>query len=527
MSLSHAKLSKSNHDITHTKLLNDSQSSSQESISPRSIFAQCLVTMAVMLSSASCGMPIGYSAILLPQLKNSNDTLLIDDEIGSWIASVHSAATPLGALLSGVLMERCGRKSALQISALPLVIGWLLIGFAHNHALILIGRLIAGMSAGLCAAPGQVLIGETSEPHVRGIFSSIPFASYSFGILLVYAMGTFLDWRTVAGLSTLLPLFAAIVFFFLPESPVWLVKQQRDQDAKEALIWLRGGDVIQAKQELQELVSRVESTDSSDSSTCSTWKLLLQPSALKPFIIINVFNVMQVLSGTYLIVFYAVDILSSLGQSSEPTITSVNLTANITSNLPQNHIDSFLAAVLTAGVRFTFTIVGTIFLGLMGRRTLALTSGIGTGISAIAIAVFLNQNLTSILSSYAVSVGVLIYVALNTVGFMILPGVMIGELYPLRVRGFAGGLTFTFFNFFLFGVAKCFPFVRKFIGMQGVFWVFGTSSMVASVFLYLMLPETKGKTLAQIEDYFSGDNLLWVNKAQQKNRRSRSSSENA
>lgn len=71
-------------------------------------------------------------------------------------ASVHSAATPLGSLVSGLLMDRCGRKLALQIASIPLIIGWTLIGFSPNHGILLLGRLVAGVSAGLTAAAGQV-----------------------------------------------------------------------------------------------------------------------------------------------------------------------------------------------------------------------------------------------------------------------------------------------------------------------------------------------------------------------------------
>lgn len=88
----------------------------------------------------------------------------------------------------------------------------------------------------------QVLIGEISEPHLRGMFSGVPFASYSFGILLVYALGTFSPWRYVAGLSTILPITALVLLCFLPESPLWLTRNGKTDKAKKALIWLRGGD---------------------------------------------------------------------------------------------------------------------------------------------------------------------------------------------------------------------------------------------------------------------------------------------
>lgn len=98
---------------------------------------------------------------------------------------------------------------------------------------------------------------------------------------------------------------------------------------------------------------------------------------------------------------------------------------------------------------------------------------------------------------------------------MILPGVMLGELLPSRVRGLAGGVTFMLFNFLLFGTAKVFPFAKAQMGIHGVFWFFGAVSLLASVFLFLTLPETKGVTLSRIEDYFAEKNFLWARRSEQ------------
>ncbi|KAJ8972555.1 hypothetical protein NQ314_000142 [Rhamnusium bicolor] len=242
--------------------------------------------------------------------------------------------------------------------------------------------------------------------------------------------------------------------------------------------------VQEAKQETEHLILRVKSDNQHHQKT--NFRTMFQPEVVKPFIIINVFNTMQILSGTYIIVFYAVDILSHV-QGVE-------------------HIDHFLAAVLTACVRFIFTIIASFLLVLIGRRTLAMISGLGTAISALCLGTFLHQNCQG--NDYVSALLVLIYVATNTVGFMILPGVMLGELFPAKIRGLAGGLTFMLFNFILFGVAKVFPFVRGIVGVSGVFWIFGISSLIASMFLYLTLPETKSKTLSQIEDYFHQENFF-------------------
>ncbi|KAL3269227.1 hypothetical protein HHI36_008308 [Cryptolaemus montrouzieri] len=383
-------------------------------------------------------------------------------------------------------MEAHGRRLTLQIASIPLIVGWFLIGFSKDYTMLLIGRFVAGLSTGLTAATGQVLVGEITQPHLRGILCSLPFASYSFGILLVYVFGYFLQWRYVAILSAVLPILSLTLFFFLPESPIWLIRQERIEEAKQALTWLRDGDVSTAKKEASQIMERMDA-DQKKESMNNVWKTLLQPEVLKPFIIMNVFNLLQILSGTYLVVFYAVDILKQIKSLS---------------------FDHFLAAVWTAIARFIFTILAIILLGVVGRRSLALSSGIGTSITALFFASF--EYLSCQQGEYFAAFSILLYVAINTVGFMILPGVLIGELFPAKIRGFAGGLTFMIFHFAMFVSAKIFPLIKQTIGVYGVFCMFGISSILASIFLYLMLPETKGKSLGDIEDYFQQKNILWV-----------------
>jgi len=85
------------------------------------------------------------------------------------LASIHSASTPIGSLLSGTLMENWGRRNTLRLSVLPFLTGWSILAFANSHLVIYIGRLFAGLAVGLAAAPSQVLLGEVAEPRLRGL----------------------------------------------------------------------------------------------------------------------------------------------------------------------------------------------------------------------------------------------------------------------------------------------------------------------------------------------------------------------
>lgn len=153
------------------------------------------------------------------------------------------------------------------------------------------------------------------------------------------------------------------------------------------------------------------------------------------------------------------------------------------------------------------TAIACILLLHMTRRALVLISGVGTAVCTFGLTYIIVQGTTSAVLPDVLFLG---YVAFNTLGFFLLPGLMVGELLPTNVRGLCGGYIFCLFNAVLFGFSKAYPAMIDTIGIAGAFGLFGASATLATIVLYLMLPETKGKTLLQIEQYYQKSNLLWV-----------------
>lgn len=141
------------------------------------------------------------------------------------------------------------------------------------------------------------------------------------------------------------------------------------------------------------------------------------------------------------------------------------------------------------------------------RRAVVMVSGVGTAATTLALAYILSQGPSE---NLAPPILLLCYVAFNTLGFFLLPGLMIGELLPTKIRGLCGGYIFCLFNAVLFGFTKLYPIMKTAIGMTGVFTMFGISAAVATIVLYLMLPETKGQSLLQIEQYYQKPNFFWI-----------------
>lgn len=338
----------------------------------------------------------------------------------------------------------------------------------------------------------QILIAESSEPHLRGMLIGAPFVSYSLGILLVYSLGAVFHWRHVAWGGTALPMISFVALLLAYESPIWLARNGYLAKAEKSLNWLRGGEMY-AKKELQQLVGRIQNEKAIESTTTKRETIidvLRQRSVLKPMIIINSFHILLVLSGTYLVVFYAVDIVSEFGGQ---------------------EIDTMHAAVLTAIIRLIFTVLYCYLLHVVKRRTMVMICGIGSGVSALVLSIFMYSRLGYVkgpIDTYVAGVCILVYIGSNT-GFMAMPGVMIGELLPAKIRGKYAGYIFSIFNLVLFSVTKLFPIVQYTIKTRGLFLMFSMASFGICFLFYFLLPETKGKSLNEIEDYFCGKNWLW------------------
>lgn len=326
------------------------------------------------------------------------------------------------------------------------------------------------------------MIAECADPFLRGILINFSYVSYSIGILIIYTLGAVFHWRYVAWCGIILPIISIIVIVLSPESPSWLARNGQREKAAKVLRWLRGDDAA-ADSELHDIVKRFEQEKYEQKlEKESVWSACKERAALKPLLIVGCFQILLITSGTYIIVFYAVDIISDLGTS----------------------VDSMTAAVLTALMRLTVTIICCFTFFFMRRRTIYVSAGLGSGLSTTLLALYLlyrSGETKTTVDLYVGCILILIYIATNT-GFMVAPGFMIGELLPAKIRGRIAGYIYAMFNITFFCLAKIFPHLKHYIKIHGVFLLFGVSSFLAAGLIYFMVPETKGKSLGEIEDYF-------------------------
>lgn len=360
----------------------------------------------------------------------------------------------------------------------------------------------------------QVFIAETSEPKQRGILLSGAPLAVSIGILISHILGTFLHWRITAGVCGIPPIICVLILIFVYESPIWILSKGNAQGAENAFRWFRGYSE-EATNELNNIMNKMSNSNGQniEEPKITKWQMLCKGSFLKPFLVLNLFFFVQQFCGTNAIAFYSVTILKE-------SVPSVN---------------EYLATIIIDIVRFIVSVIAVILLKRYGRKYLSVVSAIGTACSLFLLAICLGffnfkpseettivlneTNLTSTtietvssesylyLLNYLPLVFLISYISFVSIGLVPIPWVLTGELFSKEMRGIGSGGTSCFGFICYFLVVKTSPDLFQSLQNYGTFCFFGTVCVVGCIILQLFLPETKDKTLTEIEAFYKKKTL--------------------
>ncbi|XP_046416644.1 facilitated trehalose transporter Tret1-2 homolog isoform X1 [Neodiprion fabricii] len=466
-----------------------------------SAFKQVVAALVAQLGTINTGMVFGFSAIAIPQMRSADSFIEVNDTVESWIASINAIGTPIGCFLSGYLSDLLGRKMTLIITQIPTLLGWVLITFATNIDMIYAGRFFVGLGSGMVGAPARVYAAEVTQPHLRGMLVAIASVGVSTGVLVEYIIGGFLHWQICAAISSVVPLTSLILIFLFPETPSYLMSRQKPEQARRALGRLRGKS-CNLEREMDVLINFSKQNKVQHlSGPSEILRAILQPKVIKPFIVLALYFLIYQWSGTNAITFYAVEIFQASG-----------------AKMDKNYLTMILGAV-----RLVSTVAACILCRRCGRRPLTFVSSIGCALSMLGLGIYKFATMAEAAEAAKVAKAagttdvilnsahswipvfcIFSYTIFCTLGFLVIPWVMIGEVYPVQVRGIVGGLTTMSAHIFVFTVVKSFPFLRVALTEPGIYLMFGMIPLLGTVYLYIFLPETKGRSLQEIEDYYSG-----------------------
>ncbi|KAF5284939.1 hypothetical protein FQA39_LY16894 [Lamprigera yunnana] len=422
----------------------------------------------------------------LPRLQRNFDPAAIGVErfrselrrklLAGLAASLGAVTNPIGSILSGVLAEYAGRKISILISSIPFLVGWLCMATANDISLLYAGRLITGIAAGMSTA-SYTYVAEISTAEDRGFLQSLGPIAASFGILLTYTLGSYFKWNIVALVSVVFAAFTMISIQLVPESPGYLLKKSKKEEAFKSLVWFRKSNAL-AQLEIDKFDAHLKV------ERVSIKELFMSTSIIKPFFILITLFLLQELSGIYTILFYAVDFFQNADLD----------------------IDEHISSIIVGIIRLLMSIVASVLLNKYGRKTLCMISSSGMALSIfIPMAYFRYYEIfTDLDKSFSVVplIGILLNVFFSMVGMLPIPWILVSELFPLRVRPIMGGFVICLAQCFIFICVKIYYDLIEYLNFSGTLFTFFFASVITTLFCKYVLPETKDKNLEDIEKYF-------------------------
>ncbi|KAL6440076.1 hypothetical protein ACFW04_003007 [Cataglyphis niger] len=505
---------------THTTVKNDkkldnetisnflgqiSTRNSKEKITMRDITPQIIASCIIHCMVIKAGTNMAYSTVLINGLMSDSVDLKITENEESWIASLVTITLPIGSIIAGPLMDKFGRKTVCLLSCIPAAISWISLILAKSLITIYVARVIAGIAAGLTTV-GLVYISELSHPQVRPMLLCLNSVFVSLGILITCCLAVFLEWRKMAIIFLVLECCIFFAFFFVPESPYWLVfftngifDEKRIYRMKCSLKQLNRRQTIYEQEYLRimETYRDQASDEGSKNITVSIkhyYHKFTSPTVYKPIAILFLLFLLQQLSGCYVIIFYAISVFHEMG-------------GTFGKGFDEND-----ALIMLGIIRFIVSILTVFYSRKYGRRVLCILSGIGMTISMFLSGMYMyftmsydeNGNIeeTMMDQKWLLLFFVLSYICTSTFGFINIPWTLIGELLPVSIRGIGGGLMVSLAYIMMFAVVKSYPFILKSMSIEGIFFSFSFISLIGTAFVYFFLPETLGKSFSDIEKYF-------------------------
>ncbi|XP_008795112.1 sugar transporter ERD6-like 16 [Phoenix dactylifera] len=428
-------------------------------------------TAVAVCGSFEFGSCVGYSAPTQSGIINDIGLTLSQYSV---FGSILTIGAMIGAITSGRIADLIGRKGAMRTSALICIIGWLAIYFAEDALMLYFGRFSSGYGIGVLSYVVPVFIAEIAPKNLRGGLTTLNQLLICSGGSVAFIVGTFVTWRTLVliGLIPCVVLLAGL--FFIPESPRWLAKVGRQKDFEVALQRLRGkdADISQEAAEIQENIETLQILPK------ARFQDLFQSKYVRSVIIGVGLMMFQQLGGINGIGFYASETFVSAGFSS-----------------------GTLGTILFGSIQVPITILGAILMDRSGRKPLIMVSATGTliGCFVTGVSFYLKgQGMHAEWVPILALAGIIVYIGAFSIGMGAVPWVIMSEIFPINIKGIGGGLV-TLVNWFgSWAISYSFNFLMSW-SSAGTFFIFSAASAATILFVARVVPETKGRTLEEIQ----------------------------
>jgi SP family arabinose:H+ symporter-like MFS transporter len=429
--------------------------------------------IAVSLVAAIGGLIFGFdTAIVAGATRYMKEQFSLNSLQEGWAVAVVLIGCMFGAGLAGPISDRIGRRRLMLVSAVLFLVSAVGCALPRTLTEFVIFRFVGGLGIGSAAVLSPLYIAEIAPARVRGALVSVNQLAIVTGILLAYFVNWVFagtgpaNWRWMYGMGAV----PSIIFFLLllgvPESPRWLVKNGREDEARTVLTRADSAEAAAAGiRDIQDTLALEE----------GSFREIFRPAFRRPLLIAVVLAVFQQITGINAILYYAPRIFEGAGFERMSAIGQ---------------------STIVGLVNMLFTVVAIVLADKVGRRPLLLVATAGMGVSLVLLGAAFRF---PVLPASALLLIILLYIAFFASAMGPLVWVVMAEIFPIKVRGAAMGLATLILWLADFAVTLTFPVISDRFHPATAFWIYAAMCALDLVFMWFYLPETKGKTLEEIE----------------------------
>jgi len=429
--------------------------------------------LSVTLVAAIGGLIFGFdTAIVAGATRYMKEQFALDSLQEGWAVGIVLIGCMFGAGLAGPVSDRIGRRRFMLVSAALFLVSAVGCAVPRTIAEFMIFRFVGGLGIGSAAVLSPLYIAEVAPARARGALVSVNQLAIVTGILLAYFVNWAFagagpaNWRWMYGMGAVPSVLFFLLLLRVPESPRWLVKNGREGEALTVLT--RADSAAAAAAGIREIKDTLALEEGS-------LRELFRPAFRRPLLIAIVLAVFQQVTGINAILYYAPRIFEGAGFARMSAIGQ---------------------STIVGLVNMLFTVVAIVLADKVGRRPLLLVATGGMGLSLVLLGVAFKS---PFLPASALLFIILLYIAFFASAMGPLVWVVMAEIFPTKVRGSAMGLATLVLWLADFAVTLTFPVISDRFHPSTAFWLYAAMCALDLVFMGFFLPETKGKTLEEIE----------------------------
>ncbi|XP_068624748.1 facilitated trehalose transporter Tret1-like [Battus philenor] len=460
---------------------------------------QIFVLLVACLYALSAGVMVAFPSVLNPTIVSPNSTdIKATSSQASWIASINGISGIASFFILSPIFQAFGRKVANITLNVILFVGWVTLYMASSVPMLFLGRAIQGLCIGGVFING-VTLSEYSSPQRRGYFMTIKKVLVGFGSLTCHSLALIFSWRQIAAISIIPVAIAIILILLWPESPAFLAMKGRFEECEKAFVWLYGSS-LRSKKELKELIKAQadrlerEKTSNNQSKIRNLLKTLRKKEILKACLIVTLLTLCIDSCGRYFLITYITQILVEITGDQ-----SIAMYCSVAS-------DALLISALT---------ISCAIIRAFNRRTLLFSFGSLTVVLMFIIClIVVLKSQYNILAdvSWVTPFLILLHTFIAHVGIIPVAFAISSEIFPLEHRGLCSCISGVVFTMFYAGTLKMTPIMIEYTGISGTYAIYACIVIICLAILYVILPETKDKTLQEIEDEMRGKDRSEVHK---------------